>query len=287
MKNKLYTYIIGAILLFVMAGCANYPLVDEARQQYNEVKDDPEIAANAPNAIAEAKEQLKTIDNLRKNGASRELINHHAYIAQQKVAMAREMAVLNDRQDELAEVEAEHQVMLARVQEMEAEEARRRAEEARMEARQAQMRSEELAAKLTEIEAEKTERGLVVNLRNVLFDPGKATFKMGSVDNIAKLSRFLLEYSNRTVLVEGFTDDTGSREVNQRLSEKRAEAVKQALVASGVEPERIITRGYGEDYAIVDNATAAGRMQNRRVEVVISDENGTITARRSLQQQDQ
>ena len=271
------------VLLLVAAGCASYPLADEAKQQYNEVKDDPEITTNAPNALEEAKEQLKIINNLRKNGASRELINHHAYIAQKKVAMAREMAVLNNRQDELAQVEAEHQMMLAQVQKLEAEEARRRAEQARIEAEQAQMRTEELAAKLTEIEAEKTERGLVVNLRNVLFDPGKATFKLGSVDNIAKLSRFLLEYSNRTVLVEGFTDNTGSREVNQRLSEKRAEAVKNALVASGVEPERIITRGYGEDYAIVDNSTAAGRMQNRRVEVVISDENGTITARRPLQ----
>jgi len=271
------------VLLLVAVGCASYPLADEAKQQYNEVKDDPEITTNAPNALEEAKEQLKIINNLRKNGASRELINHHAYIAQQKVAMAREMAVLNDRQDELAQVEAEHQMMLAQVQKLEAEEARRRAEQARIEAEQAQMRTEELAAKLTEIEAEKTERGLVVNLRNVLFDPGKATFQLGSVDNIAKLSRFLLEYSNRTVLVEGFTDNTGSREVNQRLSEKRAEAVKNALVASGVEPERIITRGYGEDYAIVDNSTAAGRMQNRRVEVVISDENGTITARRPLQ----
>jgi outer membrane protein OmpA-like peptidoglycan-associated protein len=258
-------------------------MVDEARQQYTEVKENPEIVKHAPNALQEAEEQFKVIKNLSKNGGNRELINHHAYIAQQKIAMAREMAVLNDRQDQLAKIEREHQTMLAQVQEMRAEEARRRAEQARIEAEQAKMRSEELAAKLTEIEAEKTERGLVVNLRNVLFDPGKATFQLGSADNIAKLSRFLLEYTDRTVLVEGFTDNTGSRELNQRLSEKRAEAVKQALVASGVEPERIFTRGYGEDYAVVDNATAAGRMQNRRVEVVISDENGTITARRSIQ----
>ena len=283
MKNKLFEYLLGTVLLLVVAGCANYPMVDEAMQQYKEVKDDPEITVNAPDALQEAKEHLRVIDNLRKNGASRELINHHAYIAQQKIAVAREMAMLNERQDELAEVEREHQMMLAQVQEMEAEEARRRAEEARIEAEQAQMRSEELAAKLTEIEAEETERGLVVNLRNVLFDTGKANFKAGSEENLAKLARFLIEYPERKVLVEGFTDNVGGETINKRLSEQRAESVKMVLVDMGVEPDRILTQGYGEEYAIADNGTAAGRQQNRRVEVVISDDNGTITARRSIQ----
>ncbi|MDZ7680933.1 MAG: OmpA family protein [Fodinibius sp.] len=199
------------------------------------------------------------------------------------MALAREMAVLNDRQNQLAEIEQEHQMMLAQVQEMEAEEARRRAEQSRIEAREAQMRSEQLAARLTELEAEKTERGLVVNLRNVFFDTGKITLKEGSKENLAKLARFLIEYPERKILVEGFTDNVGSEALNKRLSEQRAEAVKDALVAIGVEPNRVTTQGYGESYAVADNSTQAGRQQNRRVEVVISDEEGTITARRPIQ----
>ena len=282
-KKNIRISILLILVVTIVGGCAKYPLVDEAKKQYNELKDDPEIVAQAPNALKDAEEQLKIIRNLKRNGASRELINHHAYIAEKKLVIAREMALLNARQDELAEVEKEHQLVLAELQRAEALAALQEAEKAKKEAKQARQRSAMLAKQLSELEAEKTERGLVINLQNVLFDSGEATIKLGSADNIAKLSRFLLEYTDRTVLVEGFTDNTGSREANKRLSEQRAEAVRRALIATGVAPERIFTRGYGEDYAIADNSTAAGRLQNRRVEVVISDENGTITARRPLQ----
>lgn len=282
-KTKIRTSFLLILVVIITGGCANYPLVDEAKERYNEIKNEPEIVAQAPILLKEAEKQFKIIRNLKKNGASRELIHHHAYLAEKKLVIAREMALLNARQDELAEVEKEHQLVLAQLQRAEALAAQRRAEQARLEAEEARRKSELLAKKLSELEAEKTERGLVINLKNVLFDSGNSDIKMGAADNIAKLSRFLLEYSNRKVLIEGFTDDIGSRSINQQLSEKRAEAVKQALVASGVEPERILTRGYGEDYPIANNNTEAGRLQNRRVEVVISDENGTITARGPIQ----
>lgn len=282
MKNKVFTWILmGAVLL--IAGCASYPMVDEARSSYDQVKDDPEIVAQAPNALKDAEEQFEIIENLKKNGASEELINHHAYIAQQKVAFAREMAVLNAKQDELAKVEKEHQILLAEVQQEEALEAERRAALARKEAEEARRRSEALAVQLSELEAERTERGLVLNLKNVLFEFGTAAIQPGSEENLTKLYRFLVEYPERRILIEGFTDSVGPEEVNQKLSEERAEAVKQVLVESGINPERIMTRGYGEQYAIANNNTAAGRQQNRRVEVVISDEQGTITERQRIQ----
>jgi len=282
-KTTLSIPILLAVVIVIVAGCANYALVDEAKKDYERVKNDPAVMMHAPNLLKEAEKQFKIIGNLKKNGASKLLINHHAFIAEQKLVIAEEMATLNKRQDELAEVEKEYQLVLGQVQQAEAQLAKKQAVEARMEADEARRRTEMLSRQLADIEAEKTERGLVVNLRNVLFDSGKSDIKIGAVDNLAKLIRFLLEYRDRNVLIEGFTDNLGARSVNQRLSEQRASAVKQALINSGIKPDRIITRGYGEDYAIADNSSEAGRQQNRRVEVVISDETGTITSRRPVQ----
>lgn len=280
MKKRIPMPIVLVAVIMIATGCANYDLVENAKESYDQVKDDPNITAQAPNAIQEAEKQFRIIDNLKKNGAGRQLINHHAYIAQQKVAIARETATLNKRQDELAELEKQHQVMLAEVQQAEERVARQRVEKARLEAEEARRKSEMLANRLNELEAEKTERGMVINLQKVLFDFGKATIKPGAEVHLDKLSQFLLEYPERKVLIEGFTDNVGPESVNQQLSEARAEAVKQVMVAKGVAPDRIMTRGYGEAFAIADNSTQAGRQQNRRVEVVISDGNGTISARR-------
>jgi len=81
------------------------------------------------------------------------------------------------------------------------------------------------------------------------------------------------------VLVEGFTDSTGSPGLNMALSEERADAVRAALVSQGVPSDRIITRGYGEAYPVAGNQTPAGRQLNRRVEIVFSDANGNLPGR--------
>jgi outer membrane protein OmpA-like peptidoglycan-associated protein len=81
------------------------------------------------------------------------------------------------------------------------------------------------------------------------------------------------------VAIEGFTDSTGSEERNQVLSEQRANAVREALLEMGISPGRITTRGYGKSLPVASNATEAGRQLNRRVEILLSDENGQLMAR--------
>jgi outer membrane protein OmpA-like peptidoglycan-associated protein len=87
------------------------------------------------------------------------------------------------------------------------------------------------------------------------------------------------EYPERNVLIEGFTDSTGSRATNQDLSERRAMSVRNELIARGVDPKRIVTRGHADRYPIADNSTASGRQQNRRVEAVLSDARGELPMR--------
>ncbi|MCG2720752.1 MAG: OmpA family protein [Thermodesulfovibrionales bacterium] len=94
----------------------------------------------------------------------------------------------------------------------------------------------------------------------------------GATRTLDKLAEFLEQYPNRKVLIEGFTDSTGSETYNLGLSQNRADSVRDALTMKGVPATRITTKGYGEQYPIASNATSAGKQQNRRVEVVILDE---------------
>ena len=80
-------------------------------------------------------------------------------------------------------------------------------------------------------------------------------------------------------MIEGFTDSTGSDGLNQRLSDRRADSVRTALLGMGMNSERITSRGYGEAYPVAGNDTAAGRQLNRRVELVVSDDDGKIAPR--------
>ena len=94
-----------------------------------------------------------------------------------------------------------------------------------------------------------------------------------------KLATVLQQNPQRTVLIEGFTDSTGTAAHNQELSERRANVVRSALLEQGVAAERISTRGFGESNPIATNETAANRQLNRRVEIVLSDDKGIVIAR--------
>ena len=132
---------------------------------------------------------------------------------------------------------------------------------------------------LKELDAKQTPRGMVITLGDVLFAVNKAELSAGGVRNVQKLADFLNQYPQRKVLIEGHTDSTGSRSINQPLSERRADAVRSALVGMGIGADRIETRGYAEDYPVASNNNAAGRQMNRRVEIILSDDKGNIVPR--------
>ncbi len=171
-----------------------------------------------------------------------------------------------------AQQQAEAQRQAANVAALNAQDARRQTEDA-------QSRAILLEQQLREMEAKKTDRGMVVTLGDVLFDTNEAQLKAGGMRNVQKVADFFRQYPQRTVLIEGFTDSTGSDGLNQKLSDRRAGAVRTALLDMGMGAERITSRGYGESYPVAGNDTAAGRQMNRRVELVVSDDNGVIVPR--------
>lgn len=182
-----------------------------------------------------------------------------------------------------ANAQAQRDEALIAARQAEADEAKRQAELARQTAEQQaaayQARIAEQEQQLKELDAKKTERGMVITLGDVLFAVNKAQLSPGGVRNVQKLANFLNQYPQRKVLIEGHTDSTGSRSINQPLSEHRADAVRTVLVGMGISGDRIETRGYAEQYPVASNNTAAGRQLNRRVEIILSDDSGNIVPR--------
>ncbi len=144
-------------------------------------------------------------------------------------------------------------------------------------AAKSEQEKQELRAKLLEqfnrvLPTTDTPRGLVVNMGDVLFDTGKADLRQGAREALAKLSGIVLNYPSLQLTIEGHTDSTGTEAFNQTLSEKRADNVRDYLVAQGLPATSISAQGLGESSPVADNSTAAGRQKNRRVEIIVSGE---------------
>ena len=107
-------------------------------------------------------------------------------------------------------------------------------------------------------------------MSDVLFDTGKYTLKPITQISLAKVSGILQAYPGLKLQVEGYTDSVGSDEYNQKLSENRADAVRNFLLTQGVQEANITSTGYGKSKPVADNGTAQGRAQNRRVQLVVS-----------------
>ena len=213
-------------------------------------------------------------DRVRLDARTRE-----AESAQRSAEAAQRSAEAAQRQSEVSQRSAEAAQRQAAAERQAANEAELTAQAARQQAQDAESRSRQLEAQLKDMEAKKTDRGMVITLGDVLFDTNQAQLKSGAMRNLQKLADFFKQYPQRKVMIEGFTDSTGSSSRNQELSDKRAYSVRTALLDMGIGADRITSRGYGESYPVAGNDTAAGRQLNRRVEIIISDDSGNIATR--------
>jgi outer membrane protein OmpA-like peptidoglycan-associated protein len=150
----------------------------------------------------------------------------------------------------------------------EADSSRIRAENA---AREAALKAEDMQRQVDALQAKTTERGIVLTLGDVLFTSGRADLKAGAAANLGRLVHFLKENADRKVEIEGHTDNVGSDDYNQSLSQRRADSVKSFLMQQGIGSDRIVASGKGEHRPVADNETEGGRQQNRRVEVIIAN----------------
>jgi outer membrane protein OmpA-like peptidoglycan-associated protein len=141
----------------------------------------------------------------------------------------------------------------------------------------AKQRAASLEKELADLKGKQTDRGLVITLGDVLFDTGKSTLKPGAYATVDRLATALKGNPERKVAIEGHTDSVGSEEYNMELSQRRAQAVQSALLERGVGSNQVSAYGKGKTFPVASNDNAAGRQQNRRVELVFQNE--TKTAR--------
>jgi outer membrane protein OmpA-like peptidoglycan-associated protein len=295
----------------VLAGCAGTPprnaALDEATTAYRAVQSDPRSAELAAMELKQAGDAMALADAAAVRGDDKAKIDQLAYLARQRALLVqatterkvseRAVAQAGADSDKLRlaartrEADSAQQTAAASEQEkqaaqrqtMMAQQQSRNAQQvavvSQMQAGEAEARSQALEAQLRDLNAKKTDRGMVITLGDVLFDTDRTDLKPGAARNVERLAAFLKQYPQRKAVIEGYTDSTGSAEHNQMLSSRRADAVRTAIVGMGVSADRLNTQGFGENRPVAGNDSAGGRQQNRRVEIILSDEAGTVAPR--------
>lgn len=193
---------------------------------------------------------------------------HAAQQAQQQADAAQR----EQQQAQQAAAQAREEQQRAEQQTATARQAQQQAEQsAQQMAQQAEQARERLREQLSQVlQTQETARGLIMNLSDVLFGFNKYELKPNAREKLAKISGILLAYPDLKVQVEGYTDNVGSADYNQKLSEERADNVKNFLVSQNVSSNNVTAEGLGETNPVADNESNSGRAQNRRVELVVS-----------------
>lgn len=288
MKNL----ILSAALAVLLLACASAPQrnesVEEARTEVQKLSQQPLAQQAASTDIEAARSSLQQADTALQQRKSPDEVNHLAYLALRHAQAGQARVAAAAARQEVAQAEQERNRVVLQTREREtqrarseaetaksqAETAKSQAETAKNEAQAVQSQLESARQQLQDLQAKQTERGMVVTLGDVLFDTGRATLKPGAERALERLAQFLRTNPGTRIIVEGHTDSVGSEAYNEELSQRRAQAVTEALRARGVPAEQYQAKGLGKAYPVASNETPAGRQQNRRVEIVFSDASG-------------
>jgi len=271
------------------------PLIAIAREEVQTAEDAREIAVKKLDEIrlanerqtsadAQAEAQAQANDAIRqKEQAQSDTANAQAAKAQAEfdAANARTDAVhaqseAAQAKSDMADSQASSAAALSAAQ-ADAEQSRIAAQQAQASAQQAETDKAAMRTRLSVqlnsiLQTRDSARGLIVSMSDVLFDTGKYSLKPGAREKLAKVAGILLAYPGLDIQVGGYTDNVGSDEMNQTLSENRAGSVRDYLVQQGVLTNSVSARGFGNTLPVASNDNSSGRQQNRRVELLVSGE---------------
>jgi outer membrane protein OmpA-like peptidoglycan-associated protein len=281
-----------AIATLILTGCATAPprdtALEDARAQVDTLSQEPLAQQAAPDDLKNARHYLQAGDSALQEKLPLSVVDHDAYLASRSAEAGEARVQAAQAQAQIAAGQNERQAILLHSRGQEADIAKAQADAARQQADTSKMQAdaakvqadaarEQLAQtqqQLADLQAKKTDRGMVLTLGDVLFDTGQATLKPGAASILDRVAAFLNDNPMVNVRIEGHTDSTGGADFNQVLSQNRAAAAATALQTRGVPPSRITAVGKGQELPVASNATSAGRQQNRRVELVFSDNSG-------------
>jgi outer membrane protein OmpA-like peptidoglycan-associated protein len=288
MNTKL---IAGISLALTMAACASAPLtnpaLENARSAVSTAEADPNVSKYAALELHTARTELDAAEAAAVARDERG-IAQPAYLATQNAHLAqlKASAKANDARVAAGRADRDQIQLNARTKEVDSallarDQATQKTESANAARDQATQQAAALQIEIDALKAKPTDRGLVLTLGDVLFDTGKADLNPGASRNLDQLVQFLTEHAERRVEIDGYTDSVGTDSFNLDLSQRRADTVKSVLVHRGIEPERIVSRGYGKEFGVASNADSGGRQLNRRVEIVIGGTDGAAVVSRS------
>lgn len=273
--------ILSVAIAAVLSACSTTPernaTLEQARALVQQVESSPRAGIAAAD-IANARSSLDAANRLAESRSRIADMEYEATNATLSAQIANEKILTAEANESVANGTAQRQAVLIKARERDVQKSSDQADDARRQATASQARVDSLETELADLKLKKTERGLVLTLGDVMFDTGQSTLKPGAYATLDRLATALRQQSERKVLIEGHTDNVGSSENNQGLSERRAQSVERGLMQRGVERSQITSLGKGEDFPIAGNETAAGRQSNRRVELIFTDAQAQIAA---------
>ena len=245
------------------------------RQEEERVAKEKEAtAAREAQARAEADAESRRREQAEAERTAAEQAKAEAERAKQEADLAAQKAA-----QEKQEAQAAQAAALAQQQALQAEneKTRAQAEEAELGRQKAESEKAEMRARLLKqlnaiLVTRDTARGLIATMPDVLFETNRYALRPAARESLAKFAGILLAYADLRLEVDGHTDSVGADAYNQQLSEKRADSVRDYLVQQGIPIASVTVQGFGKTQPVASNATAAGRQQNRRVELVVSGE---------------
>jgi outer membrane protein OmpA-like peptidoglycan-associated protein len=273
--SRSHPLIAAVIAAALVAACASVPTQPAGsaalRTRLSALQADPQLAGRAPLAIEQADKAVTAAEQPQTDPA----INAHLqFMADRKILIASADAHAQLALDQRKDITDQRAAMQLNERTQEADAAKQKTAVA---VADGQRNAADLQRQIDDLQAKQTDRGLVLTLGDVLFTTGTANLNTGADTQLSKLAGFLNNHPERTAQIEGYTDSVGSEAYNQGLSQRRADAVKSYLVHQGIDTQRLTSTGNGESSPVGDNATATGRQQNRRVEVIIP--NSLVSAR--------
>src|ERR1019366_9299297 len=234
---------------------------------------------NTAKAKADEETRQRTIADAERSRAEADRIRAEADRAAAEIARAEAQKATQDaqrdrQQAEVAKLEADRarQDAVEQQQKLSAQADQAREVAARAQQEQAELRRRLVIQFNQILETRESARGLIVNMSDVLFDTAQYTLKPGAREKLAKVSGIILAHPGLKIAIEGHTDNIGGDDYNMKLSENRANAVRSYLVSQGLNSGIVTAQGFGKTKPVADNSIAAGRQQNRRVEMVVSGE---------------
>jgi outer membrane protein OmpA-like peptidoglycan-associated protein len=260
--KKVLILLAGASTLAACATPQPDAALTNARAEVNTAASTPEVASNAGSQLQQAQTALGQAEQALQNNDMAG-VDHYALLASRYAQTAEQVAQQKQAQQVVANSAVDRERVLRENAQIEAQQAKAQAATAQQQA-------------AADTAAARSKQGIILTPRDVTFQPGKAELDAKASRDLQQVADYLKANPNRRVMIEGFTDSTGSATLNQQLSEERADVVRLALAHNGVDPSRIDIRGMGPTDPIASNDGTTGRLLNRRVSIIVSNADGSF-----------